>query len=232
MGGGEELVLSVDGGTAVAFERGDLTGHQIWRAAHVLCDELRARAPSLRGRRVMELGSGTGIGGLFAHAMGAESVLLTDWMPPTFAISAGADGELERSEAGKSTQVLDLLRSNADRNAGVGDGAVSVMELAWGNSAHLAAASAAAGPFDLIIGSDIFYAPEDAALSRLFATMRDALGAKDGAFALCASQVRKTSSEARVRRLSEAAGLGAVLVAETALAPEGTVVQTYEFRPA
>ena len=62
-------------------------GEYIWPASLVLCDFLKRNSELVRGKRVLELGSGTGIAGLYAAKLGAEHVTLTDfidWKPRWF----------------------------------------------------------------------------------------------------------------------------------------------------
>ncbi|CAK0826740.1 unnamed protein product [Prorocentrum cordatum] len=56
----------------------DATGGLVWPSAHALSAHLCARPELVRGRRVVELGAGTGLVGLVAAALGAEEVVLTD----------------------------------------------------------------------------------------------------------------------------------------------------------
>ena len=54
------------------------TAGEVWPAAVALCAWLSAHAQSVRGKRVLELGAGMGACGLFAAALGATRVLITD----------------------------------------------------------------------------------------------------------------------------------------------------------
>lgn len=73
------------------------TGATVWPAAHVLAKyiERRCGEGGLRGSRVVDLGSGTGVGGIVAAALGAEETFLTD-----------------------QQQLLFLMRENAERCCG------------------------------------------------------------------------------------------------------------------
>ena len=113
------------------------TGSTVWRGGDVLARAL-AQDPSLRalveGKRVLELGSGTGVAGLACAALGARAVRLTD-LP-------------ER---------LDLLRRNATRNRGHAFGVdVDVAPYAWGDK--FGAMALAADGVDVVVGADVCYA--------------------------------------------------------------------------
>jgi predicted nicotinamide N-methyase len=55
------------------------TGLNTWDGSVVLAKYFeRCAADTLRGRRVLELGAGTGLGGIAAHALGARMTVLTD----------------------------------------------------------------------------------------------------------------------------------------------------------
>jgi len=115
------------------------SGGRIWDAGKVLSEyllkEYRNKLPAMR---VLELGSGTGIGGLTAAAAGA-SVLLTD---------------------GKK-ELVPVLENNVLLNAGVNilDCDAEVCELLWGDE-HDINVVQGNGPYDLIIGSDLLYSPD------------------------------------------------------------------------
>ena len=53
-------------------------GGEVWPAAAAMCAWLANHTAEVQGRRVLELGSGTGACGLYAAALGASRVLLTD----------------------------------------------------------------------------------------------------------------------------------------------------------
>ena len=101
-----------------------------WQPAKALCRWLSSITPELRGASVLELGSGTGACGLFAAALGASRVLLTDDDVPT---------------------LLALARRNADENAALSlDCTIDVQPFVWGSTPP-------DGPWDWVIGSDLTY---------------------------------------------------------------------------
>ncbi len=130
--------MAIHGQAALTISEGVPTsidsGATIWDAGRVLSEVLLDR--DVAGLRILELGSGTGVGGLTAAARGAASVTLTDG---------------ERA-------IMPLLHANIAAN-GVGS-AAKARRLRWGNEAETAAAMSASGPFDIIVGSDLLYAPE------------------------------------------------------------------------
>ena len=137
---------------AEAAALGTWTGGTVWESATYLATYLAEQTelvwPALR---VVEVGCGVGVGGLVAAALGAERVVLTD-------------------------QVLHVARHNADLNfAGEERERIALQQLAWGDAAGIAAALEAGGEpagFDVILASDVIYAPEaHAALAQTLAAL-------------------------------------------------------------
>jgi len=107
-------------------------GHVIWDAAFLLVKHLEQLGTrSLRGKRCLEVGSGVGLVGICAAALGAK-VVLTD-MP----------------------SALHLTQLNVDRSQPLvrqQGGEISVAPLLWGTPVnHLG------GPFDFVLASDVVY---------------------------------------------------------------------------
>lgn len=125
-GTADEIISNVSGN--------DSTGRQIWDAGRALSRMLTNIPDELSGKKILELGSGTGVAGLSAAAEGA-TVCLTD---------------------GART-VLPMIEMNIDQNNL--RHLAEVRCLQWGNEEEIAAV-ATLGPFDMIIGSDILYSPE------------------------------------------------------------------------
>lgn len=161
-GGGPGRTLRLGQGLVDPDEEGWMTEGDcptVWDASAVLADYLLARAGELQlsGRRVVEIGSGCGLAGLVAASLGAD-VTLTDLEP-----------------------VLPVLRSNAEAAAetlGL-PAPPAVRPLRWGEH-HLQPWWDA--PWDVVIGSDIGYAPQDQ--DALVATLAAACG-PDTVLLLC-----------------------------------------------
>eukprot|EP00928_Gymnodinium_smaydae_P050316 TRINITY_DN33884_c0_g1_i2.p1 TRINITY_DN33884_c0_g1~~TRINITY_DN33884_c0_g1_i2.p1 ORF type:complete len:317 (-),score=36.80 TRINITY_DN33884_c0_g1_i2:352-1302(-) len=126
-GGTFQLSVSVAAGDAVSGV-GIAHGQRLWGSGFVLAAWLASTKFAV-SRDVLELGSGVGLGGLFAAASGASSVVLTDRQGPA----------------------LELLRSNVSLNATALQAKVSVAEFDW------ASTKCDLGAFDAIIASDVLY---------------------------------------------------------------------------
>lgn len=122
----------------------DATGCVVWPAAHSLSAHLCAHPELVRGRRVVELGAGTGLVGLVAAALGAEDVVLSD-LPST----------------------LPLLRTNVSRNAEVCGRRARVAELRWGAEVPPEVSNC-----DVVIGCEIVYQHDEETAAGLVDTMR------------------------------------------------------------
>uniref|UniRef100_A0A0G4GS36 Uncharacterized protein n=1 Tax=Chromera velia CCMP2878 TaxID=1169474 RepID=A0A0G4GS36_9ALVE len=121
--------LWVDGFNAKA-ESLDGTAPFVWEGAKPLAQFLADNPWVVRGKRVVELGAGTGLPGLVASAVGASEVVMTD-MP----------------------EALQLINHNIRLN-GFGSARVSAQACRWGDEGDL---SALRPPFDVILCSDLVY---------------------------------------------------------------------------
>ena len=116
-----------------------LFAHFVWNAALVLASLVDHGCVAVRGRRVVELGAGTGVPSLVAALQGAEDVVATDYPAPAF---------------------LDNLAANVARN--IADPAVRarvhVCGHAWGTDvADLLARGARPGRFDTVLLADVLW---------------------------------------------------------------------------
>ena len=138
---------------------------QVWGAGSALARHLLQRRLDDRPEVVVEVGSGTGIAGLSAAAVGACRVVLTD-----------------------RAHVIPRLHEAIERNRGATEGAeVVAAALEWGDAR--AAACAAPGGADLILAADVLYSGDAAVHAALRRTLA-ALGAPRDATILHAYEER------------------------------------------
>ncbi|KAL1504298.1 hypothetical protein AB1Y20_010705 [Prymnesium parvum] len=83
------------------FDEGGL-GHSVWDASIGLAVWLTRHAEAVRGARVLELGSGVGLGGVAAAAAGAARVTLSEVTLSEMTRSEGTRSEMTRSEGTRS----------------------------------------------------------------------------------------------------------------------------------
>lgn len=113
------------------------TGAAVWRAGEFMAGYLVANPSLVRGKRVIELGCGTGLCGLVAARLGASRVLLTD----------GSDTVLERA---RRNIALNRLGSSSAPGS---DGTLSTRTLLWGGLV----AEELRSEFDVVLASDVLY---------------------------------------------------------------------------
>lgn len=158
-------------------------GAELWPAASALCRWQRDHAQELKGKTVLELGSGTGACGLYAAGAGASQVVLTDM---------GGDAVLDELVAANEAANRHLTTAST----------VHLAPLRWGDAAALEGleeqvfllqceSSSRRRRFDFVLASDITYhwTPFEA----LASTCAALLLADDDAAGSCSS----TSSSAR-----------------------------------
>ena len=187
---GLEMLEDLDRQSAIDSSMSLLdVGGSVWPCAAILCTWLRSNQQLVRGASVLELGSGTGACGLYAAGLGASRVLLTD----------GSEG------------LLQLIAANRERNERLLlNSSVAIAHLQWND------VPPPAGPWDLVIGSDLTYGYEPGVHVALAATLIELLrGVGSPPRVLLAHQHRdRKPSEAvmcwddrdeTIRRFSEAA---------------------------
>ena len=104
---GQELAIETRG--LVGRESVGLGG-RLWPSAAAMCRWLRSSG--VQGQHVLELGCGTGAVGLYAAALGASSVTLTD---------------------GGSESLLNMVQANVERNRALVDlTRIKIAQFEWG----------------------------------------------------------------------------------------------------
>ncbi|XP_078358356.1 protein N-lysine methyltransferase METTL21A-like [Oculina patagonica] len=103
----------------------------VWDAAIVLGRYLEKIAAELHGKKVIELGAGTGFAGIVASLLGGN-VTITD-----------------------RKMALNVTKMNVEGNLGENQNSVAIKELEWGQNV-----SSFSPPFDFVLGADIVYIEE------------------------------------------------------------------------
>ena len=167
------------------------TGGRVWPGAAAMCQLLVSMQPELQGSSVLELGAGAGAVGIFAAALGASRVLLTD----------GGEGETA------------LAKLNARRHSHLYRGAtVDAHKYLWGEP--LAGLMAGDKHFDFVLGADITYSlpllpPLCDTLAELRERHRERHSSSEGPIMLLSHQVNRHGERELPRILSlVAAGRG------------------------
>lgn len=112
------------------------TGGRLWRSIGALCRWLASQRGTLRGSSILELGCGTGAGGLYAASLGATRVVLTD---------------------GGTSELLALVQANVNQNRELyTETSVRVEHYLFGTE------RLPVGRFDMAIASDVTYSVNEA----------------------------------------------------------------------
>ena len=126
----KERTFEFAGKTLTVFQNWNDVGVAavIWDAAIVLGRYLEKTATRLQGKKVIELGAGTGFAGIVASLLGGD-VTITD-----------------------RKMALNTTRMNVEGNLGKNQNRVAIKELEWGQNV-----SSFSPPFDFVLGADIVY---------------------------------------------------------------------------
>jgi predicted nicotinamide N-methyase len=154
--------------SATAAADADGTYRRLWPTAVILARHLCAHPELVRGKRVVELGAGSGAVGLVCAALGAAHVWITD-VP------------------GALPLVCDNLRRNESLHS---SGAVSVAPCTWGERPHVDALLADGGAFDVVLSCEVVYKQEAATLEALLQTQQALLADVSDACVLLAYEFR------------------------------------------
>lgn len=185
---------------------------KIWPATPVFAQWLSDRQGLIRGKSVVELGSGTGAAGLVAAALGARFVALTDGSLTAVSLCGMNTDENRRRgtlPAGTSVHCCVLKWGDEQHGQQLLDALhTHVASVREGGAGVAAAASPGAdgrrpGSFDIVIGCDVFYFQHS--LQQGLRSARQLLGPGGGLF-LCASAVRSERMEDDLDRVPRESG--------------------------
>lgn len=144
----------------------DGTCRRLWPTSIVLARFLCDHPALVRGKRVIELGAGTGCAGVTCAALGASQVVLTD-MP----------------------EAVPLLSDNVTRNAAL-TGRMQAAPCTWGDEEHLGALlRTQPNGFDVVLAVEVVYKQHADVLRALAASMAR-LATQEGALLLMAYEFR------------------------------------------
>ena len=165
------------------------TGAAVWQAGSVLSRHLVANPSLVEGRKVIELGCGTGLCGMVAARLGASTVLLTD----------GVDPVLER--AARNVERNGLVEGSR----GGSRSGVRTRKLLWG---ELPLDVELRGAFDVVLASDVLY--QSSAWRGFAQTVSELLRPRDGILLLAEAGHENTptmSTLAGFKVVADGAGL-------------------------
>jgi predicted nicotinamide N-methyase len=129
------------------------TGSRVWDAAVAMSLWIARNADALKGRRLLELGSGVGLAGISA-ALADAAVTLSD-LAPEDETSDGPSARLSGGSAGASSTAG--LLSNLAANVRLNEVDAEIIDLDWGDCLGREHERPSAGTFEVVVGSDLVY---------------------------------------------------------------------------
>ena len=145
------------------------TGLALWTCSQILCGYLLDNPHHVKDKCVLELGAGLGLCGIVAHHLGASRVLTTD----------GDVNVLENLRYNIKLNSSQSGSSDENNTNVVAQSVISCPQLVWGKELH--EFEQVHGQQNVIVGADIFYAPEN--IDPIWQTV-DKLLKPDGSFLL------------------------------------------------
>lgn len=129
----------------------DYTGDMVWPTGIVFCRYLCEHKALLEGRRVLDLGAGTGLVGLVVAKLGAH-VTLVDVPRVVPLLAANASAEVSAPAGGRTYDV-------------------EVRPLWWGDAPATERLVAERGPFDVVLCCEVVYQQPEEVLKALLRTL-------------------------------------------------------------
>ncbi|GAB5573983.1 protein N-lysine methyltransferase METTL21A isoform X1 [Prionailurus iriomotensis] len=119
---------------------------RVWDAALSLCNYFESQNVDFRGKKVIELGAGTGIVGILAALQVLAEVMSSGKFSRPMKFGFGGDVTITDLPL-----ALEQIRGNVQANVPAG-GRAQVRALSWGIDQHVFP-----GDYDLVLGADIVY---------------------------------------------------------------------------
>ncbi|KAI9653373.1 MAG: hypothetical protein M1831_006078 [Alyxoria varia] len=177
------------------------TGHRTWEAALRFASLITAPEilKHVHGKKVLELGSGTGIVSLLSFKLGASHVLATDG-------DAGAVERIERSYA-RNISTKGHSRGRAKLRQDCGKTLLSSKTFLWGSDVQILddPFHDATNGFDTVFAADVIY--ERSSQPDLVKTLKDFLVLNASTFVLVSATARNEETLSQFKDLCLASGL-------------------------
>lgn len=145
------------------FDNLGSVGGKVWPSASQLISYMETRHADVKGKHILELGSGCGYCGISLGSLGAGKVSLTDMLISQGSLAYDSEGCLVDREITPSRILLDLCTRNVDINKKhIQECEMNVYEVKWGKQSQHTVDALLGNEdyFDMIVGSDLTYYPD------------------------------------------------------------------------
>ena len=135
------------------------TGLALWLGSEVMCQHLINHPGMVRGKNILELGSGMGLCGIVCHYLGASKVLMTDGdkdvlenLRHNVSLNLGGEDEEQKCKQDRIEGEIKYER--------ISSSTVSCPQLIWGKGKNTDDFQKLHGLADVVIATDCVYTPQ------------------------------------------------------------------------
>ncbi|GMI22665.1 hypothetical protein TrCOL_g11387 [Triparma columacea] len=165
-----------------------ISGHYLWPASMLMANHLVNNRLDYQGyNRALEVGSGSGMGGIVTALIGGGEVVMTDH----------DHGVLKRCE--RNTEITDEVGGEGQKEI---KGRCKFQEVRWGNKVDIDRVGEG-GRFDLVVGADVIYSSEVVGI--LYETVGGVME-EGGVFLMAQSFVYDEDTEREIEKECEKRG--------------------------